>query len=151
MDVLFSFSVLKPFKPNELLVLCFVTLHTLILSCPHLCSEHLLKRTFGPTGSLLYFLCFFSSLQPQKSHFYLSLLCPCEAFLQDKAPEAKKWRCVLSPAGLQRGRRGGQLHTPVPLAPGGELGWGRVCLPTRSQNNFSVEPIRSKTSNSVEI
>lgn len=58
---MFNFSVLKPFKPNELLVLRFVTLHTLILSCPHLCSEHLLKRTFGPPGSLLYFLCFLLS------------------------------------------------------------------------------------------
>lgn len=59
--IVFRFSVLEPFKPNELLVLCFVTLHTLILSCPHLCSEHVLKRIFGPTGSLLYFLCFLLS------------------------------------------------------------------------------------------
>lgn len=71
----------------------------------------------------------FYSIQPWKSCFYLSLLCPCEAFLQDKAHEATKWRCALYTACLWRGRRKTRLHLcPWHL---GEswVGDAYVCLP----------------------
>lgn len=146
---MFIFSILKTLKSSEPAVLCFITFLTLVPSCPHLRSEHFLQRTSGPTSSLLYFPCFLLHPTSEVSPFppYFALVRPSFKTRLSK-PRNRGVFCTLQARG--EGGRSMATHTCAP-APGGKLGRGCVCLPTRSQNNFSVEPIRSKTSNSVGI
>lgn len=80
--------------------------------------------------------------------FHLSLSCPCKPFLQERVPGARNQKCSVDRRPMRNRWREAEEHTPLRLAPEGKAGLMKV-VSTRCQNNFSVEPIQSKTGNSV--
>lgn len=151
MDItVFIFSILKTLKSSEPAVLCalshFSHWSPLVLTSG---LSIFFKEPLAPLAAS-FISRVFSSIQPLKSRLFLLTL-PLWGLPSRQGSRSREIEvCSVHCRPAERGEEA-WLHTPVPLAPGGKLGRGCVCLPTRSQNNFSVEPIRSKTSNSVGI